>query len=232
MTQKDSNVIIYNNKKSWTYIHKLTQQARIRIAVDFLEEVLPEERGQKLLSVGCSTGEIERQFIDMGLLVYGVDVSPEALKQAKKRGIITKVADITRGIPYPDESFDFLFAGEVIEHFMHTREFLNEAYRVLKKKGVVIITTPNLARIEDRLRFLIGKTPKHTTAIHDYLYLHIRPFTLDSLKRALVFCGFEVEKYASNYVYFGPIRAGKFSRFLAKIFPGLGKTLIIRGRKI
>jgi SAM-dependent methyltransferase len=222
----------YNNVDGMGYVRKLTQQMRIQIALDFLKEVSPDGAGASLLSIGCCTGEIEELFIRMGLVVYGIDNSPIALREARKRGVITKQGDICKRLPYPDASFNFVFAGEIIEHVMHTRSFLSEIHRVLKPGGMVIITTPNLARIEDRFRFLLGKTPKHTTPIHDYLYLHIRPFTLDSLRSALTFTQFKVEKYASNYVYLGPLKASGVSRILAKIFPSLGKTLIIRARKL
>lgn len=231
MKHLESNIQSYNHEAGMGYIHKPTQQKRIEIATRFLQEVLPEARGQKLLSIGCSTGDIETLFLKLGLLVHGIDASPIALKIAQQKGIETVEGDITEPFPYRDESFDFVFAGEVIEHVMHTRDFLSEIHRVLKPQGRVIITTPNLARIEDRMRFLLGKSPKHTTPIHDYLYLHIRPFTLDSLERALEFTGFAVERRASNYVYFGPLKTGQTSRMLAQLFPSLGKTLIVRGRK-
>lgn len=226
-----TNIELYNHKNGMDYIHKTTQQTRISLATNYIRESVSSTKKQKLLSVGCCTGEIETSFINMGLKVYGVDASPVALREAKKRGISTKCADISDGLPYKNNYFDFVFAGEVIEHLMRTREFLLEIKRVLKPKGFVVITTPNLGRIEDRIRFLFGKTPKHTTPIHSYLYLHIRPFTLDSLKRALVYCGFKVEKYTSNYIYLGPLKISKLSRFLANTFPGLGKTLIIMARK-
>ncbi len=227
-----SNVLSCDNEDAMSYAQKPTQQRRIDIALQFLKEELPEGRGQNILSIGCSTGIIEVLFKEMGLVVYGVDAAPLALKEAKKRGVITKCADIGDTLPYEDGFFDFVFAGEIIEHVMNTRNFLSEIHRVLKRKGVVIITTPNLARIEDRIRFLFGKTPKHTTPIHDYLYLHIRPFTLDSLKKALIFCQFGNLKYKSNYVYFGWLKAGWLSRLLADIFPGLGKTIIIKAVRL
>ncbi len=225
------NVQSCDREDGMSYIDKPTQQMRIRIAVDQLKAELGEGRGQQLLSIGCCTGDIEVLFKQMGLIVHGVDGAEVALKEAAKKGVITKKADVSRRLPYAAETFDFVFAGEIIEHIMHTRVFLSEIHRVLKKGGVVIITTPNLARIEDRIRFLFGRSPKHTTPIHDYLYLHIRPFTADSLRRALRFCGFDVLAVQSNYVYLGGLRAGRLSRMLAHLFPELGKTLIVKARK-
>lgn len=232
MKHVDLNRQAYDHVDGMGYVRKLTQQTRITMALDMLKETMPDGAGASLLSVGCCTGEIEVLFKAMGFLVYGVDGSPVALREARRRGVITQCADISNGLPYPDASFEFVFAGEIIEHLMHTRTFLEEVNRVLKPGGIVIITTPNLARIEDRLRFLLGRTPKHTTPIHDYLYLHIRPFTMDSLKKALEFTGFVVERAESNYVYLGPLKASQLSRWLAILFPSLGKTLVVRARKL
>jgi ubiquinone/menaquinone biosynthesis C-methylase UbiE len=50
-------------------------------------------------------------------------------------------------IPFQDEQFDALFAGEVIEHVTDVRETLQEWRRVLKPGGIAIITTPNKERL-------------------------------------------------------------------------------------
>ena len=57
-------------------------------------------------------------------------------------------------VPFADEQFDALFAGEVIEHVANTEATLREWWRVLKPGGVAIITTPNrerLVAVADRL---------------------------------------------------------------------------------
>ena len=170
----------------------------------------------------------------LGLTVYGIDGAKDALKEAKKRGVITKLGDVSKSLPYEDGYFDFVFAGEIIEHLLDTKSFLNEINRVLKPSGYLVITTPNLARVDDRIKFLFGKTPRHTTPIHPYLYLHIRPFTFDSLKKVLKLCGFDEIALRSHIVAieFNNQKNCFYSRFLAKIFPTFGATLIVRAIKI
>ncbi len=59
--------------------------------------------------------------------------------------------------PYPDDSFDVVLFCEMLEHMlmdpMHT---LREIHRVLKPGGALVLTTPNVARIENVLRLLHG----------------------------------------------------------------------------
>jgi len=66
-------------------------------------------------------------------------------------------------LPFENNYFDFFFAGEIIEHLFDSRFFLKEIHRVLKINGYLILSTPNLARIDDRLKFLLGKTPRQIT---------------------------------------------------------------------
>jgi SAM-dependent methyltransferase len=46
------------------------------------------------------------------------------------------------GIPYPSEHFDTVIAGEIIEHLNNPVFLINECYRVLKKNGTLILSTP------------------------------------------------------------------------------------------
>ena len=50
-------------------------------------------------------------------------------------------------LPFPDQHFDAVFAGEIIEHMPDVAKTLAEWQRVLKPRGVVIVTTPNRERL-------------------------------------------------------------------------------------
>jgi len=50
--------------------------------------------------------------------------------------------DVEKGIDYPDNYFDYVTMLAVIEHLNNYDKVLNEIYRVLKKEGLLIITTP------------------------------------------------------------------------------------------
>ncbi|HLE49216.1 MAG TPA: class I SAM-dependent methyltransferase [Patescibacteria group bacterium] len=230
----DYNTHEYNKKEETEYLFSETHQKRGDIAIDLIKEVVNNKKPQRLLSIACSIGLYEEKIIKkLGLKVYGIDGAKDALKEAEKRGVITKFGDVSKTLPYHDASFDFVFAGEIIEHLIDTKKFLNEINRVLKSKGYLILTTPNLARVDDRIKFLFGKSPRHTTPIHPFLYLHIRPFTFDSLKNALILCGFNNIKLRTQAITieFGNRRMHLFSKLLTGLFPTLGATLIVRAQK-
>lgn len=57
--------------------------------------------------------------------------------------------DITRPLPFPNDSLDAVYASEVIEHVSepHGRLFLREVFRALRPNGVLRLTTPDLRDI-------------------------------------------------------------------------------------
>lgn len=230
------NISKFDIVEDCNYLFEKDHQLRGEISIELLSDVINKESKYppRLLSIACSTGVIEEKMKDkLGIIVFGVDAVKNSLKRASKRGIITKYANVSKPLPFKDGYFDFVFAGEIIEHILDTRSFLMEIYRVLKPKGYLILTTPNLARFDDRLKLLFGKTPRQTSPLHPYLYLHIRPFTFDSLKNALKACGFTEIILRTNVFtidFFGK-EITLYSKFLTRLFPTFGSILIVRTKK-
>lgn len=230
------NINKFDNVEDCDYFFDKDHQLRGDISIELLKSIINKksEYPQKLLSIACSTGVIEEKMKNkLGIIVFGIDAAKNSLKTASKRGIITKYADFSKPLPFRNNYFDFVFAGEIIEHVFDTKSFLLEIYRVLKPKGYLILTTPNLARLDDRLKLLFGKTPRQTSPLHPYLYLHIHPFTFDSLKNALETCGFtEIALRTNAFVIdFWSREIIFYSKFFALLFPTLGATLIVRAKK-
>ncbi len=62
-------------------------------------------------------------------------------------------------IPEPDGSMDLILASEVIEHLVNPRHVLAEVRRVLRPRGRVLVTVPNVAFWRFRLQALRGGVP-------------------------------------------------------------------------
>jgi SAM-dependent methyltransferase len=58
-------------------------------------------------------------------------------------------------IPYEDESFDIIYAIEVIEHTKRPYDFIDQAYQKLRKGGWLIFSAPNILHFKSRLKFLL-----------------------------------------------------------------------------
>ena len=82
-------------------------------------------------------------------------------------------------IPFDDEFFDFVSLTSLIEHIFNPKIILEEINRVLKKDGIIIITTPNF---------------KYSYKIFYDDPTHVRPYTKSSIERLLDFYDFEIVK--------------------------------------
>ncbi len=142
--------------------------------------------------------------MSQGWTVSGVDIDQEHVNLAQERGLEARCIDLnSETLPFADEAFDLVFAGEVIEHLVDTDGFLAEVARCTKPGGHVIITTPNLASFENRLRLVLGMYPKWL----NYNLQgsgHIRLYTPRILKKQMAEHGLRTVKILGNWVPFIP----------------------------
>ena len=113
---------------------------RLKIAVGFVPK-----KAVKILDIGAGYGFLEEVLEKKtNVDISGIDISPEGIKNLKKRfqgefrlGTILK-------IPFKKDSFDVVFALEVLEHLSPDVVFkaFSETRRVLKKTGFLIISMP------------------------------------------------------------------------------------------
>jgi 2-polyprenyl-3-methyl-5-hydroxy-6-metoxy-1,4-benzoquinol methylase len=239
LTFSQSNNRWFSRHGAFAYL-KLDQDNILRVnrVIHYLHrylDTLPPK--PKLLDLGCGDGQLSQRFQHLGYQVYGLDISASNVKLAQTRGIKAKTTDISKKFPFPNRTFDVVFAGEIIEHLFDTLGFLKEIHRVLKPNGLLIITTPNLAHLPDRFYFLLGHSPAQVSPLHHFLKFHIRPFTYGTLKHALKTSGFTATKFESTMVVFSrdptnPELVTSKSELLARLFPSLGSFLIVYSRKL
>lgn len=139
------------------------------------------------------------------------------------------IGDFNERFPIEDCVFDAAFAGEVIEHTINPNHFLRECHRVLRKDGILVLTTPNLNWWRDRIRILIGKTSLNFSAIDHY---HV--FQFRELVSLLEETGFTVLKVKSSYLFFSQPKYPKILRDvgskLADFLPTLSQNHIIKAK--
>lgn len=146
------------------------------------------KKGNRILDIGCGYGVFLKVCDEYGLETYGIDIVEDAINKAKK---VTKaklyVHDVNKGLEmFEDEFFDMVTLFDVIEHLQCPYNVLREIHRVLKKKGKIVITTPNLNGI---LRYL-KKDKWH--GFHDKTHLYL--FTPIALKFLVERAGFKIVK--------------------------------------
>ncbi len=225
----DINKEKYSKDGAFEYQNDKWHKIRIEKSLEIIKNYKKEKHGTlKALDIGCGDGGIAERIQNLGINMYGIDVSHEQLKNAEKRGVHTQEGDIQKTLPYNDNSFDIVFAGEVIEHIADPRNFVTEINRILKTGGLFVVTTPNLAGFDNRIRLLFGKIPRCIEPLSSHHYQHVRPFTFSSLEDFLNKGGFAVDSFASNRVKVLSFDFLKIDSYvLAEYLPSIGATLIV-----
>lgn len=98
-------------------------------------------RPKNILDVGCAKGFLLKAFLDLGIDAKGLDISSYALENAHPATRGKLLLASAEKLPFPNETFDFVFAVDLIEHLKNADKFILEANRVLVKKGRMCIFT-------------------------------------------------------------------------------------------
>ena len=105
--------------------------------------------GKTVLDIASGEGFGAALLAQRAQIVFGVDVSVEAVTHATRRYRHIPNLQFTEGscgkIPCGDASMDVVVSFETIEHISGQEAFLAEVRRVLKPDGILIISSPNKA---------------------------------------------------------------------------------------
>ncbi|PPK65580.1 class I SAM-dependent methyltransferase [Actinokineospora auranticolor] len=203
------------------YLRDRYHRLRVTLALDLLTEHLPA--AATVLDLGAGGGEVCALLAGRGLRPVACDAVPAALHS----GFPAVRLDVGEVLPFRDRAVAGIFAGEIIEHVYDPALLLGECHRVLRPGGVLVVTTPNLAPAQDRLRFLLGRAPRQVDPFHEYLRLHIRPFTYPLLATGMRSVGLVPGPPRSNQVVWRTRFGEARSTWLARVLPTLGGSLVV-----
>jgi len=109
-----------------------------------------------VLDVGCNTGRggAALKAVMPDLRITGLDCVPERIAALDPAIYDSSICAFTQAVPLPNESFEAIVAGEFIEHVPPDQVFptLCEFFRLLRLKGLLLLTTPNPAYVKNRLQ--------------------------------------------------------------------------------
>jgi 2-polyprenyl-3-methyl-5-hydroxy-6-metoxy-1,4-benzoquinol methylase len=157
----------------------------------------------RILDVGCSKGFMGK-LLHQKHELHGIDINKQDLTIAKhyyKRVLVVNIEKKTP--PYPNNSFDAIIMADVLEHLRDPPAVLEKLRPLLKKKGMIIISVPNVANLYVRLKLLFGNFDYGERGILDKT--HLRFFTLRSFHALLMHAGLDITKEESTPIPFPTI---------------------------
>lgn len=173
-------------------------------------EVYPENKNSgRILDVGCGCGEYMLNLKKLEWQVYGVDSNKKAVINAKTNYGLDVFCGEVLNSSFPDNFFDAVTMHAVLEHISEPIDALKEVHRILKERGELIISVPNIWNWE---RTFFGKfwwawdIPRHLW--------HFSPTSLKRLLKKAGFGDIKIRHKADMYDF-----PGNMKNMLKDIFP-------------
>jgi len=147
---------------------------------------------KRVLELGPAAGAVTRALADRGCRVVGIEVDPEAARHLEGVAEAVVVGDLADpevvAAVADDEGFDVVLAGDVLEHLPDPLAVLRACRRALRPGGYVVVSLPNIAHADVKLRLLAGQFDYRETGLLDRT--HLTFFTRASLGQLLEDAGF------------------------------------------
>ncbi len=139
--------------------------------------VLPP--GGRVLDLGCASGGLLGELEGRAGFRAGVELSPVAAARAAEVADQVVTASIPSELPFEPASFDVVVCADVLEHVVDSEAALAWASRWCRPGGAVVISIPNVANWQARLRLLCGRWDYEDCGLFDNG--HLRFFTRKTL---------------------------------------------------
>ena len=165
-------------------------------------DALPRGR---VLDVPAGEGALALRLKHIGFGVHCCDLYPRIFRL---NDVEIKQGDLSSELPYADEEFDHITCLEGLEHIENPQQAVREFRRILKRRGHLIVSTPNILNIEERFKWLLFGYTSHFKPISrgylanlrnnfggmEEIALHVNPIAYTELRYTLEEYGFEVQQ--------------------------------------
>ncbi|MFQ3675830.1 MAG: class I SAM-dependent methyltransferase [Endomicrobiia bacterium] len=170
-------------------------------------DLLMSEKKGKVLESPAGEGAMSLKLKELGFEVIAVDIDENSF--LPKDEIKFAKVDLNQPLPFQESSFDSILCVEGLEHLENHFLVIREFARVIKKDGVLIISTPNTLNVYNRIRFFLFGSREIIQDIVDKrkevygekikeLWHHPNPIDFPYLRNILEKNGFKLEAIDIN----------------------------------
>ncbi len=172
------------DKKADIYVH-----ADNDVVASTVRSLLPS--GGRLLDIGCGSGALLASLAGFAGFRAGVELSKVAAERAATVADHVVNAPVPADLPFPPASFDVVVCADILEHLPDPASALTWAASWCRPLGAVVISVPNVANWQARLRLLRGRWTYEPYGLFDST--HLRFLTRATLFELIEECGLAVE---------------------------------------
>lgn len=151
-------------------------------------------KNQKVADIGGGYGALLHLLIDNTNEKHLIEISESAIKIAHETYGIenTHLLDLTENQFDKIDYFDYVLCNEVLEHInpLKINTLLSNIFLILKSKGKIVVSTPNIRSLTSFFLMLFGWSP----FMYKMDITHICPFTPKELNIAMKNMGFKKVK--------------------------------------
>lgn len=154
--------------------------------------------GGRVLDLGCGSGSLlEHLAAVKGCAVTGVEIAPEAVLKAVRRGVPVIERDVVKSLPdFRDKSYDTVVLSRTLQTILQPEFVLREMARIGDR---LIVSLPNFGFYQNRLRLLGGRMPMSKEMPYAwYDTPNLRHTTLIDLEMLFAQLGLTIER---RYTY-------------------------------
>ena len=135
-----------------------------------------------ILDIGCNNGLLGQELLLKKVTSDGIDVNPALINQAKKYYRRVFIRDLYHPrLNITAFKYDYVILSDILEHLPQPDQLLIDVHRYIDKKSLVIVSLPNIARLEIRAKLLFGSFNYRQSGILSSD--HLRFFTKQSAIR-------------------------------------------------
>lgn len=147
--------------------------------------------GGRILDAGCGSGGLLAALADRAGYRAGVELSPTAAQAAAQVADQVVNLPVDAALPFPPGSFDVVVCADILEHLPEPAAALTSLAALCRPGGAVVISVPNVANWQARLRLLRGVWRYEDVGLFDRG--HLRFFTRRTLLELVGGCGLDAD---------------------------------------
>lgn len=171
-------------------------------------QILQSIKAGTVLEIGPGNGSLLYFLKDHGFEVIGIEKDSNCVELIRGKGIPCYLGDLNDVIDrIGTKKFDAIIMCQVFEHLYHPKKTLRKIHNLLKEKGIIYLTLPNIGSFEARL---FGKYWRGID-----LPRHIVHYDINTIRATLTETGFNIIKL-ENHIFSSSFLESIAFRFFKK----------------